>query len=348
MSQTEPVQPVQTQDDEIDLIDLFVVLLRYRRMIIGLSLLALVGAGLLYFWWPARQYAEALEKQRLEAELILNTTPTARQFGAGGELLQLLKKPDMLYQALAEAGYDRVAFAMPLDEDAPEDEGVSLTDPAQRPRALSIIQERIIGNRGRDGQALEAEDRIYSVSGDGNAITLRAWDRDPERAAALLLILSRRCETLLAEVLEPIALSVVDSYDRLLAIEEPSSAVDSAIKQGAAQYDAAQRILSGDRELYYSLGGVSTYERELRLESFRSDMRVKAVVIVMAAFFLAVFLAFLLNAVRQVRANEESMAKIREALGKEPRDPQDSRDSRGNRSGRAGGAAGAFGAGERK
>lgn len=310
-------EPVQVQDDEIDLIDLFVVLLRYRKMIIGLTLLAIVAAGALYFWWPVKQYEAALEKQKLKAELILNTSPTVRQFGAGSELLQLFQKPDMLYEAMAEAGYEEVSFSMPIPEDANPETTISLTDPAQRSRALYIIQERVLGNRDSNGESLKPEDKIYFASGDGGTITLQAWDRDSGRPQALLATLENNGRTTLGEVLYPSAQSVVDSYDRLLAIPEPSAAVDSAVKQGAAQYDAAQKILNGEEVLFSSLGGVSIYENDLRFAPFRSDMKVKAVVIVMAAFFLSVFLAFLLNAVRQVKQNDESMAKIREVLGKD-------------------------------
>jgi hypothetical protein len=40
-------------------------------------------------------------------------------------------------------------------------------------------------------------------------------------------------------------------------------------------------------------------------------------VLVVAAFFLSIFLAFVLNAIEKVKADEEAMKKIREALSRE-------------------------------
>lgn len=299
-------------EDEISLIDLLVVLLRYRKMIIGLTLAALLLGGAYYFIVPQRQYEAALAEQKLQFELNLRATPTALQFGGTEELRSILQRPEVIYEALKEAGYDYVGYGCEAGSCR-----ASLSAKEEYADALFLIRRRVLENKNLEGDPLNESQRMFEIASGKGFLTLTGWDKENGRMERFLQLLFHSARDSLKERLKQEALSIVESYDRLLAIEEPSAAVDSAVKQGTERYNAAHRVLQGEDALFRDPGGVLVMKPVLRMESFRSDIKTKALVAALAVLFFSVFLAFILNAAAQVKYDPESMAKIRRALGKE-------------------------------
>lgn len=84
------------EEDEIDLLDLFLVLLRYRKLIILPLLLALLLSIAGYFFLPKGQYQRALEASRYRAELSLLPGPALHTYRMEKSVASLLERPELL------------------------------------------------------------------------------------------------------------------------------------------------------------------------------------------------------------------------------------------------------------
>ena len=296
------------EEDEINLIDLFIVLLRYRRMIIGVTLAALLLAAAGYFLYPQYQYHKALENRLYEAHLNVDLGSAPKNLNIGYSLDLFFNNPALLYDALKAAGYTKCGYENVLE--------IDLTDETQRSRALNIIENKMVRNRTLDDRPLESDQIVYTVSKSGNGLALIYRSNDTAMSRKFLDTLFSLGKKQLADTLKPFAATVVSAYERLLNISDPSEGVKVTLENGKERYDVAKRLLAGEEEVLLQVGSSYVLEPEVRIQAFRSSFRVKAVVLVMAAFFLSIFLAFILNAIQNVKADEESMKKIREALGK--------------------------------
>jgi hypothetical protein len=297
------------EEDEISLIDLFVVLLRYRRMIVGVTLAAMVLAAAGYFLYPPYQYQKALENQMYEAHLSVDLGPAPRNLNIGYSLDVFFNNPSLLYDALKAAGYETFGYEGVLE--------IDLKDETQRSRALNIIEKKMVQNRTLDDRALEEDQIVYTVSKSENGLTLMYRSKDKAMSGKFLDSLYALGKTQLASTLKPFAETVVSAYERLLNISDPSEGVKVTLENGKERYDVAKRLLAGEEEVLLQVGSSYVLEPEIRIESFRNSFKIKAVVLVVAAFFLSIFLAFVLNAIEKVKADEEAMKKIREALSRE-------------------------------
>jgi hypothetical protein len=305
-----------SEEDEIDLIDLFVVLLRYRRLIVISVLCSLLIAAAGYFWYPGYRYNKAIERAKVEAVATVSAGAVTRQFPLGTSLAEVFKQPELLYASLKAAGYESFSYG--------NEASVSLINETERSRALFHIRRRLLENKGPDGEDLKEESLLYFVepvdagdSPDGSRVVrITYYDTDAGRAEDFLYALVRNVEILAAEMLKPYAENAVSAYERLLDISAPTEAVVSAIDQGAERYELALLLISGKASVLSRLGTITVFEPDIDAEAFRGSFKIKALVLVFAVFFLSIFLAFIANAVSQVKKDPESMEKIRDALGK--------------------------------
>jgi len=302
------------EGDEINLIDLFVVILKYRLLIVGVVLFALVVATLSYYYYPQQQFQKALKNQKIEANLSFAYTPVVSLLEMQKQSKQSFLQAPLLLKALQQAGYTNFGYG---DEGVLDTNTVDITDPENRSTALFLVRRKLIENKDTDGNEYESEEKVFDVNQSGNEVELLFRNMNEERASAFLNAVFTLSLESFVEKVKPQAESVVSSYERLLAIEDPNQGVQSAIETGKERYDAAKQLLSGEEDIFIKMSEPYIFESRLSLAEFRSSFKIKAVVLVLAAFFLAIFLAFLLNAIHNVRSDEESMEKIRAALGKD-------------------------------
>ena len=303
-----------TEEDEISLIDLLIVLLKYRRLILGITLAALVVAVGGYFWYPAYQYHNAQDSRLYEAHLRVGPAPVMSSLEVSYNLQEQFKNTPMLLNALLEAGYQEFGYDHELQ--------ISLTSAEQRARALFVVRQRLIKNESLDGDSLNADKQLFfveSVNGEDRTVELLYKADTPERAQAFLEALYQQVNAGLVQTLRPLAESVVSSYERLLALENPGEVLADKIVEDSFRYDQAKELLAGEAPALEPLDDTYVVAPEVRLENFQSSFIVKGVVLVLAALFLSIFLAFVLNAFAQVRSDQESMEKIHAALGREAR-----------------------------
>jgi hypothetical protein len=296
------------EEDEISLLDLFVVLLKYRKLIIIVTLVAVIIAAAGYFLYPPYQYQKALEHQRVEAYLRVAPWPGLKTLELNYDLKQLFAQAPSLLYALRAAGYESFGYG--------EDYQIDLTDETLTSRALFVVQQRLLKNQSLDGTALDEDQRLFSVTSTSEGAVVVFKDNDPEQAKRFLAALFDATNKELTALLLTQADSIISAYERLLAIESPSDLVQSAISAGQQRYDTAMRLQTGQANAINQLGGIYIVDPELTLGAYKSGIKVKVVILVVAALFLSIFLAFILNYLNTVKKDEESMRKIREALKK--------------------------------
>lgn len=295
-------------EGEVSLIDIIAVLLRYRRFILLSLLAAALIAAAVFVLYPPLKLAR-IERDRivevnagfmLESGVIAGLAESERtNFMAKS----LLDAPNLL-EALQAAGYDTVdAFPVSAGSD--------------RDKALYTIRRRLIENKDSGGDAAKETDRVYSVKVDGPVITVVFKNGDPEKAIAFMRTLGAVAERELKAYMRPFALATMASYERLLAIQDPSEVIESSIVQGYRDYSAAKAIVQGGASPVFSLREPYVLIPEVTLASIRGDVFSKCALLMLAAFFLAIFAAFVLHYVATVKGDPDAMKKIKGALGKE-------------------------------
>ncbi|MDR0688721.1 MAG: hypothetical protein LBG08_00430 [Spirochaetaceae bacterium] len=249
----------KSDDDEISLIDLLVVLLEYRRLILTVVIFGIIAAVGFYAVRVGKTkpgIPELEEKYSGRMMVIINPR-------LGGGIQTWFDFKDMITDSIRDSGL-------------PEE-------------AVSALTINYWGN-GAD---------IHFKSGVG----------EKEQIEKLFSLLLEKAETMAAAY-----------YGRYA--EDLISYVDSGEFEITGtdynRYRWAKDFLSGDETVLQTLyPPLITKEVEI-LE--RGSLRMSSVIIVLAFTFLAVFLAFAVNAFKNFSADNEALAKIRGALGKNNRE----------------------------
>jgi hypothetical protein len=246
-------------DDEISLVDLLVVLLKYRRLILAVVILGIIASVCFYAIRVGKTkpaMPELEEKYAGRMMMIINPR-------LGGGLQTWFDSKDLIIDSIKDAGLPKEALS-----------------------ALAI------GYRG-----------------NGADIQFRPGVAEKEQIEKLFSLLLERVETLAAAYYERYAedlISYVDSGEFEITGADYN------------RYRWAKDFLSGSETVIQTLYPPLIIEEEELLE--RKSLRTTSVVIVLAFAFLAVFLAFALNAFKSFSADTDAMAKIRGALGKNRRE----------------------------
>ncbi|HPG87890.1 MAG TPA: hypothetical protein PLQ29_14430, partial [Spirochaetales bacterium] len=292
-------------DDTVSLVDLVAVLLKYRRLIIVSTLAAAALAMAAYLIYPPYSLAKAESWRVVEvnASMMLESSLESSIGETEGLnfVTQSLLDTSNIVEALRGAGYEtveRVAIGAGADED----------------KAFYTIRRRFVENRSANGSPLKETNRAYSVKVDKGVVSIMFKNGDAEKAKAFIAGMIDLVRRDLCEFSRPKALSTIASYERLLAIPNPSEAVETSIAQGYRDYSAAKALIEGASSPLTVLRRPYVLVPVLTVEVIRADLLKKCVLLVFGVFFLAVFGAFVLNYVDTVKRDPEAMGKIRSAL----------------------------------
>lgn len=305
-------EELRMEEDEIDLIDLLVVLLKYRRLILGITIGALLLAVVGYFWYPDYQYNQALgnsEGEIYQAYMNVGMMPVVNKLNGRCDLNQQFQQVPNLLNALRSAGYESFSFSDNLE--------VNLESPDEKSRALFLIQQRLVKNQNIEGDSLSDEKRIFAVKNQRTGVTVWYKDHNAEKAEAFLDALFTQANESVINTLRPLAKAEIESYEDLMEIEDPPVWIETVLNEDREKYEQAQLLLEGETEALHKLSSVYTVTPQFTLDSYQDSYKIKGIVLVIAALFFSIFLAFVLNALSNVRSDEDSMKKVRKALGKE-------------------------------
>jgi hypothetical protein len=260
----------KNDDDEISLVDLFVVLLRYRRLIIVFAVLGLLGS--------AGYYAV----QRVTGGKISSTERVVTEVYEG-------RVSVVINPRLGRSGTEKFPAwfnSRELFENALEEAGLS---------------ERTFDS--------------FTVSynqNDGVDIVLKPGAGDRERVEKFFSVVLDSAEIMALAYYAGYAEDIVSYFESLQVLGKDYSVQDYI------RYCWAKEVLSGNdtvlKVLYPPF--ISGDTKTDMLGSSQVASPVIVFVIFFACLFFAVFLAFVLNAVKNISGDNEVMAKIRGALGK--------------------------------
>ncbi len=296
------------KDDEIDLIDLFIVLLKHRKLILGttLAVLLILGAG--YFIYPSYQYKKAVDSQLFEANISVELNSIAAIVIAGYNPKKYFLNASNLLYSLQKAGYKELGVG--------ESKMVDISSNADKQKALNIVRQYLVKNQTLNGDSLDEESRILKVINTNTNTSLTFKDKNSEMALAFLIALVEKVNEKLLLDMTPKFNQIVLSYERILSIKAPNEVIKEAIVSDSKEYQVAVTILQGKIDLLKVVEGPYVFKPQLSIEKFKGSYKKRSIIILFAVFFLSIFLAFILQFLEQIKSNDESMAKIREALKK--------------------------------
>lgn len=298
-------------EDEISLIDLFVVLLRHRRLIILSTIGSMILGLAMIVWLPGYQYSKAVDTQVVEGTTNFMISSALKAILGDLEsthfINQSLNDPQNILQALREAGYQELDDKTRIDASVPEQE------------ALFSIRRRFLQNKSRSGNVLKQEQAVYKATIASGTGTISFKNRDEEKVSAFQLALINNMNIELAEYSRPQARSKLQALEALLSSDRASESTGLTMIQNHENYLLIKNYLQDGTNPVTILRQPQVFKTELAPEVFKQGVVTKAIVLVFAVFFMAVFAAFVLQFVESVKKDPESMGKIRDAMAKNTR-----------------------------
>ncbi len=316
-------------EDTISLVDLLAVVVRHRGLIIlGTVAVGIIAAAALYLLPIAGVKIGPVTEFTAERRIMVNPLPPEvsayLSLDAASTLRNILQNPRFVAEVYT-----------PLEKDPPKDRS--------QEQFQTLIRRTIIG-------------KAYSIGYDGSTriFTLSYKNGTPEDAVAFLDAvvhaigpeLTDQVRPLVQEAQAAIEISLEDTIDSLARVAEqavqdamtdiplarlPDSAdgVQLPCTESIVSYldnnptairatmemmrsvTRLERIVQDATSMYIVLGGATAFEETTGSRS------TTVIIATITAFFLTVFLAFVLEYVRRVKADPEEMAKLRAAWRRE-------------------------------
>jgi hypothetical protein len=304
-------------EQEISLLDLFTVLLRYRKLIIGITLVFIILAVAGYFIFPAYQYRNYLNNHLVQGRIIISIKQNMLNYITRNPEY-FINRPDVIMDSLREAGMNEFEYA--------KNKTVSLTDEAERTRALYLINQIMIMNKNLKGKDKKEIDRIFQVNNnkkkdektvirDDYTIEVIYKNKNAELIRSFLLRLVVHGNEIAGDYIRSSAEAIVNNYEQIMNGTHTGLSWEDAIGNNLFFYAYVKDFLDGKETILTALGEPVITEPDIDLSALHKDFFSKGVIIVLVGFIMAVILAFVLNAIRNIKNDEEAMKKIREAMG---------------------------------
>jgi hypothetical protein len=303
---------LEQNDEEISLVDLFAVLVRYRKLIgvLVVFTLALAVAG--YFFYPVYQYNNALKNRQIQGRSVISVKTAAQPY-VSQSLASFFNNAQLVVDSLREAGVDTFEYDRKRT--------VSLADETERTRALFLVDRRFFKNMKLNGKEYKEEARVFKITAavnqqNSSTVEITFKNKDAEVVKAFLYALFVRGGARVGDSLRPFAETMVSNYERFMNSKTMSESMRLVLEKDFESYIFLKDFLDGKESLLMEIGEPLIAEPEILLAVYQDGYLVKGLLLVFAGFFFTVFLAFALNAVRSIKNDEEAMGKIRDALGR--------------------------------
>lgn len=268
-------------EDEIDLIDLFIVLLKWRKLIVGLPLLTVLILGIILFALPALGLY-TFQTYNLQAMVASVQIPPALRDQIGLDIPGLTAS----YAQEFKTVMDTIIRSNLKTDGLPHD--------PQNLEFRTFVLKGFIGKQ-------------YKVTVQKGGVRLEIKSKDREGGKKFLEEMLKQVDLRLRNEIAERSRVVYQSMETLYKEAGPQSILSDTVKQ---LITASHTYSTGEIPIL-----VTVTEPEVFLEAQgRSTIVIVGVV---AVFFLSVFFAFILEYVHNVRKDPQTMARIRAALGKE-------------------------------
>jgi hypothetical protein len=300
-------------DDEISFLDLIIMLLRYRKYIIGVTVFFIVLIVVGYFTYPAYQYGRAMEKKQIQGKMNVQIAPRAQSY-MYNDLENYFNRADIILDSMRAAGMDTFKYK--------KEQEVSLADETQRLSALYIIDLYLVRNLSLTGEvyAKKEEDRTFFIKNlkknEETVTSVIFRNKNPELVKNFLASIFAIGSAGLGDMLRPTAENVVNNYERLMNLSNSSEAMKMFLEKDFDDYIFLKSFLDGKENVLVQIGEPILTEPVILLNVLKRSYLIRGVIIVFAGFLFSVFFVFVLNSIRNIKNNAEVMARIKDAMGK--------------------------------
>jgi hypothetical protein len=312
----------KNNDEEISLVDLFVVLLKHRRLIVAVILVGIMAAGGAWLVLRRRQPpppALPVVVDEAEGKMGLSFSPIAPVFIREG-LFIFFYDPLLYYDALKAAGYESLNLGDLNMEPLNDKRIISLTDPAEKEEALVVISRRFINNQNLRGGYYPSEDqRLVLTVRSHYTMEIIFRHREPEKLKLFFAALLAGSEKMLADYYDVYIKDYISHFETYRINNWPGQVEYLQYKWAKAYLEGNDRIL-----IEHIPAAVAPITRIINPPAPPKVMRAKTVslIIFAASIFGAVFLAFFVDALKNIKKDGTVREKIRQALGKEDKDQE--------------------------
>ena len=310
-------------EEEISLLDLFTVLLRYRKLIIGITLAFIILAVAVYNIYPVYQYNKAVKNIPFEGRILILIKQNMLNYMVKNPEY-FLNRADVVLDSLREAGMDKFRYD--------GNKSVSLTDEADRTKALYLINQIYIMNKNLKGVDNDEGARIFQVITnytsisksakkfetlvkDGFSVEVYYKNKDPEFIRSFFQNLINHGNEMAGDYIRSLGEAVVYNYEQILEGTHKGLSWESAMGNNIFYYGHIKNFLEGKETILTALGEPVIIKPEIFLSAFQAPLKKKCIVLAFAGFIISIVLAFGLYIIKKIKNNEEAMKKIREAMG---------------------------------
>jgi hypothetical protein len=297
---------------EISLIDLLVVLLKFRKMIIGVTVAVFCLAVVGYFIYPAWQYNNQPVPEdpdpEFETVMAVSLLPKTDFFLPWSQVGSYFRKPEIIIDALKRSG----------------------VRPPQEKLADWLLP---LNGAYKDGYR---EEKIYTSSNGKIQINENlalgmiefTFKSDEPKGGALFL---NRLVALGGEAVEArinaACRAHVEYFEESMRVPGFASVENTLFEKNREQYLFARSILTGSVKVFSIFFEPYTVKREPETEDtsraladFQRAYWKRSPLFVVVAFLLSCFLAFTVNAIAYIKDDQGAMEKIQSALKKTGKD----------------------------
>jgi len=288
---------MEQNEDEISLVDLLVVLLKHWKMIVVIPLVVLI-ISIGYAFLKPVQKAE----KRSETYITLTVNPLIKQFSGLVNLEDLisnfyLKDLSILYKAVEDVGIEKIN---------------DLKLPANPEERMYLIKTFLIDGKDLQNNDLKNLEKIYLIEYKNGVIWLTTRFENKDQSNKFLELVTFAVKNKVNELLLPIAKKEVEDYERIILEDNKNASTQNLLQIRYSAYSSALQLVKGEQEIIIISNPIS-------VEPPAPSNNSKTILFVafFAALFFAIFLAFVLEAIENIRKDPEAMAKIRSALKKD-------------------------------
>ena len=294
-------------EDEVSLLDLFTVLLRYRKLIIGITLAFIILAIIGFFIYPTYKYNKSQKENIAQGLFQLEIVPKAQPYVSQG-LENFILRPELLTDSLYESGMEEFEF---------KGGKVSMTI-ENKATVMYLINLYWIQNLDLSGNIFlergKEHKMIFRVRRTGSVIEVTFKNKDPKIIMKFLESIYKLSTINVEENLRIYAKMMVTNYERLSSLTKISESVQLILEKDFDTYIFLKDFLDGKEVVVKRVSEPVITENYYSLSFNKRQYFKIGIIIIFAGFFLSVMYAFALNIIHNIKSDEESMKKIRDAM----------------------------------
>jgi hypothetical protein len=294
-------------DGKLSLIDILIVLLKYWKLIVVLISAAFIFIVLGYFFFTSYQYNRQQRNAVLEFEpeviMAVSLVPAVDFFIPNSQYGFYFRRPDVIAAALEKSNIisssEKMAdWVLPVSGEIKS-------------------AEKIYSSRN---------ERLYMKEHDGTGVIEFVY-RGTDSAAGILFLnnLFIMGNEALQEYINFQGKAYIDVFETAVEKLGASAYEKLLIEKSWNSYLLAQEIFSGTVSAStmlikpYVINSESSAS-DKTLADYKKAYKSKAVLFMLAAFLLTIFLVFLINEITSIKNNTETMEKIRGAVKRPEKD----------------------------